>query len=84
MVVRVGITIIATAFAVGAAYLGTISDLKLALAEKADRRAVEQIDVRLARIEVLLAEQLLTRDDFQILRDDLVTRLGRIERELGR
>jgi hypothetical protein len=79
---RSGMTIIATAFAVVAAYLGTINDLKLALAEKADRRAVEQIDVRLSRIEVLMNEHLLTKDEFHELRDELLRRLARIESEL--
>lgn len=81
-IARSGMTIIATAFAVVAAYLGTINDLKLALAEKADRRAVEQIEVRLSRIEVLLTEQLLTKDEFRELRDELLLRLARIENEL--
>lgn len=77
-------TIIATAFAVVAAYLSTVSDLKLSLAEKADRRAVEQIDLRLSRIEVLMNEHLLTKDEFHLLRDELLVRLARIESELGR
>jgi|GEM_PF-2907220 len=81
---RTGMTVTATAFAVVAAYLGTINDLKLALAEKADRQAVEQIDVRLARIEVLLSEQLLTKDEFRELQDRLLQRLARIEHDLDR
>jgi Tfp pilus assembly protein PilO len=82
--VRLVMTIIATAFAVGAAYLGTINELKLSLAEKADRRAVEKIDLRLARIEVLINEHLPTKDEFHQLRDALLVRLARIESELGR
>lgn len=77
-------TIIATAFAVVAAYLGTINELKLALAEKADRRAVEKIDLRLAKLEVVINEKLLTKDEFYQLRDELLVRLARIESEVGR
>jgi len=81
---RLVVTIIATAFAVVVAYLGTISELKLAIAEKADRQAVEKIDLRLARIEVLMSDHLLTKDEFYQLRDELLVRLTRIESELSR
>jgi len=83
-ITRLAATIIATAFAVVAAYMGTISELKLAIAEKADRQAVEKIDLRLARIEVLMNDHLLTKDEFYDLRDELLVRLARIESELGR
>lgn len=81
---RLLLTIVATGFAVFAAYLGTINELKLALAEKADRKATEQIDLRLARMEVFLNDHLLTKDEFFRLRDDLIVRLTRIESELDR
>ena len=77
-------TIIATAFAIVAAYLGTINEIKLALSEKADRRAVEKIDIRLAKIEVLMHEHLLTKDEFHQFRDEILVGLKRIEGELGR
>lgn len=83
-ITRLAITIVATAFAVVAAYMGTISELKLAIAEKADRQAVEKIDLRLARIEVLINDHLLTKDEFYGLRDELLVRLARIESELDR
>ena len=79
---RLGLTVIATAFAVLAAYYGTIGELKLALAEKADRQAVENIDLRLARIEVVINDRLLTKDEFYHLRDELLVRLARMESEL--
>ncbi|MFC1476007.1 hypothetical protein ACFLQW_03295 [Candidatus Zixiibacteriota bacterium] len=82
--VRLTMTIIATAFAVAAAYLGTINELQLSLSEKADRRAVEKIDLRLSRIEVLMNEHLPTKDEFRQLRDELLIRLANIERELER
>jgi hypothetical protein len=82
--VRLAITIVATAFAVLAAYLGTISELKLAISEKADRRAVERIDLRLAQIEIVLADHLVNKDEFYQLRDELRVRLTRIESELNR
>jgi len=81
---RLGFTAVATAFAVLAAYYGTISELKLALSEKADRQAVENTDVRLARIEVVINDRLLTKDEFYHLRDEILVRLARMESELSR
>jgi len=82
--IRLLMTIIATAFAVLAAYHSTVSELKLAISEKADRQAVERIDLRLAQIEVILGDHLVNKDEFYQLRDELRVRLTRIESELNR
>ncbi len=82
-IIRLATTALVTAFAVVAAYFGTISDLKLALAEKADRTTAERIELRLAQIEVLLSDHLVSRDEFFKLRDELRVRLTRIESEIN-
>lgn len=62
-----------------AAYFTTIGNIKVALAEKAEIALVEAIDKRLQRLEVLLAEGTIRKDEFYQFKTDVTARLARIE-----
>ncbi len=64
------------------AYHATIYDLKSELAAKADSRAVEQINVQLARIETMLSEVVATKQEQLMLAAAIEKRLGAIEAKL--
>jgi hypothetical protein len=65
-----------------AAYFTTIGSIKVSLAEKAETALVETIDKKLTRLEVVIKEGMITKDQFFDFRNDLETRLTRIEYHL--
>ena len=62
-----------------AAYFTTIGSIKVQLAEKASSVLVEAIDKKLARLEVVIREGRVTKDEFFEFRGDIDSRLSRIE-----
>jgi hypothetical protein len=62
-----------------AAYFTTIGNLKIQLAEKAETALVEAIDKRLARMEEVIKEGRVSKDEFFEFRNNIESRLTRIE-----
>ena len=56
-------------------HLSTINSLKTAIAAKAERSEVELLDKKLTRIEVKLEEAIMTKNEFNRLRDDFDRRI---------
>ncbi|KPL02714.1 MAG: hypothetical protein AMJ90_05035 [candidate division Zixibacteria bacterium SM23_73_2] len=68
-----------TAFGIITAYHTAIFGIKLDLAKKAESEIVNQLDKKLSKIEILLNEKLLTKDEFYQFKDQMDKRLTRIE-----
>lgn len=64
---------------VAAAYFLTIQSLKIELAAKAEGSVVERLDKKLANIEVILKEGVVSREQFFEFSKNVEGRLGRIE-----
>jgi hypothetical protein len=62
-----------------AAYFTTIGSIRLQLAQKADSELVERIDKSLVRLEVLIREGTVGKDDFFKFSNEVESRLSRIE-----
>lgn len=62
-----------------AAYFLTIQSLKVEMAAKAESVAVETLDRKLASIEVLLKESVVSKEQFYQFSKDIEGRLSRIE-----
>ncbi len=62
-----------------AAYFTTIANIKVELAEKAESVLVEAIDKKLARLEVTIKEGRVSKDEFFEFRNNIESRLSRIE-----
>jgi hypothetical protein len=62
-----------------AAYFLTIQSLKVELATKAESMAVEELDKKLANIEVMLKEGVVSREQFYEFARDVEGRLSRIQ-----
>jgi len=62
-----------------AAYFSTIGAIRVQLAEKAETALVEGLDRRLARMEVMISEGLINKDDFYEFKNTVESRLSRIE-----
>ena len=62
-----------------AAYFTTIGSIKIQLAEKAESVLVEALDKRLARLEVVITEGRVSKDDFFKFQNNIESRLSRIE-----
>ncbi len=62
-----------------AAYFTTIGNIKIQLAEKAETVLVEALDKRLARMEVVIKEGRVSKDEFFQFRNNIESRLARIE-----
>jgi hypothetical protein len=62
-----------------AAYFTTIGNIKVQLAEKAETVLVEALDKRLARMEVVIKEGRVSKDEFFQFRNNIEARLARIE-----
>jgi hypothetical protein len=60
-------------------YFMTVQSLKLELAAKAESAVVETLDKKLAHLEVILREGVVTRDQFHAFAKEVDHRLGRIE-----
>jgi hypothetical protein len=65
-----------------AAYFTTIGSIKVSLAEKAESVLVDTIDKKLTGLEIVIREGMVTKDQFFEFRNDIETRLGRIEYHL--
>ncbi len=65
-----------------AAYFLTIQSLKIDLADKAEGVVVETLDKKLANIEVMIKEGMVSRDQFYQFSKEVETRLTRIEAHL--
>jgi hypothetical protein len=72
-------SILALLTAVLTAYYSTVYGIRLTVNEKADRATVEQIDRRLVTIETVLRTDVAHRNDLESLRNEVRTRLSRIE-----
>lgn len=62
-----------------AAYFTTIGSIKIQLAEKAETALVETIDKKLTRLEVIIREGRVSKDEFYQFKNDIESRLTRIE-----
>ena len=65
-------------------YYTTIGSIKLEIAGKAGEKFVAGLDKRISNLEIRLAENFATKEDFFNLREDLLERLNRIEIQLNR
>jgi hypothetical protein len=65
-------------------YYTTISSLKIEIANKAEETFVASLDKRISNLEIRLAENFATKEDFFKLREDLLYRLSRIEFQLNK
>jgi len=65
-----------------AAYFTTIGSIKAELAAKAETVLVNTIDQRLSRMEILIREGLIGKDDFFKFQSSVESRLTRIEAHL--
>lgn len=72
-----------TAFGIVTAYYTTIAGIKLDLSQKAESVVVNQLDKRLSKIEVLLNQNFLTKEEFYQFSQDLQNRLIKIEYQLS-
>lgn len=77
------VALILTACGVVAGYVTTIYGLKLDLAAKADSSVVADIDRKLTRIEVILEETVLTKDEFHRFGGELQERLDKLESRIA-
>jgi hypothetical protein len=73
------IAFLVTACGVLAAYYGTINGIKLDLSKKAEAANVDQLDKRLSNIEVLLNNKFITKEEFFAFREEINSRLIKIE-----
>ncbi len=62
-----------------AVYFLTIQDLKSAIADKAPRHRVQEIDTRVGQLETSQRDYYTTTTDFRRFREEVITRLVRIE-----
>jgi predicted Holliday junction resolvase-like endonuclease len=76
-------TIIIAILAALSTYYTTINGLKIELAGKAEETFVTTLDKRISNLENRLANNFATKEDFFKLREDLVSRLIRIESQLN-
>jgi predicted Holliday junction resolvase-like endonuclease len=77
------VTIIIAILAALSTYYTTINGLKIELAGKAEEAFVTTLDKRISNLENRLANNFATKEDFFKLREDLVSRLIRIESQLN-
>jgi len=81
---NIGISIVIALIAGLSAYYTTIGGIKLEVAQKAEETFVASLDKRISNLEVRLAENFATKEDFFQLREDLILRLNRIEVQLNK
>ncbi len=65
-----------------AAYFTTIGSIRIELAEKAESALVTAIDKKLERMEVVIREGRVSKDEFFEFKNDIESRLTRIEYHL--
>jgi len=73
---------ILTLLGMSAAYFTTIGSIRISLAEKAETALVETIDKKLTRLEVIIKEGMISKDQFFEFGNDIESRLTRIELHL--
>ncbi len=73
---------ILTLLGMSAAYFTTIGSIRISLAEKAEAVLVETIDKKLTRLEVVIKEGMISKDQFFEFSNDIESRLARIEYHL--
>jgi hypothetical protein len=81
-VIQFIVPLIVTACGVVAGYVTTIYGIKLDLADKADFSTAVSLDRRLSRIEIILEEKALTREEFRSFGEALDKRLDSIEKQM--
>lgn len=64
---------------IAAAYFLTIQSLKIELSAKAEGDMVETLDKKLANLEVILKETVVTKEQFYTFSQKMEARLARIE-----
>lgn len=64
-------------------YYTTLTSLKIEMAGKAEDKFVTTLDKRISSLEIRLAGNFATKEDFFRLREDVITRLMRIEVQLN-
>ena len=62
-----------------AAYFTTIGSIKIQLAEKAESVLVDTLDKKLTRLEVVITEGRVSKDEFFKFQNNIESRLNRIE-----
>jgi len=72
-------TFILVLLGMSAAYFTTIGSIKIQLAEKAESVLVETLDKKLARLEVVITEGRVSKDEFFEFKNNIESRLSRIE-----
>jgi hypothetical protein len=65
-------------------YYAAYTGLRVELAAKAEGRYVDEIDIRLARMEAMINERFATREDLATFKNEIVARLAAIEVRLAR
>lgn len=78
------VTIIIAVMAALSTYYTTIAGLKLEMADKAEEAIVTSLDKRISNLEIRLSENFATKEDFYLLKEELIVRLSRIEGRLNR
>jgi predicted Holliday junction resolvase-like endonuclease len=78
------VTIIIAVMAALSTYYTTIAGLKLEMADKAEETIVTSLDKRISNLEIRLSENFATKEDFYLLKEELIVRLSRIEGRLNR
>ena len=73
------INLVTLVVGVAAAYFLTIQSLKIELAEKAESAVVITLDKKLAHLEVMIREGVISKEQFYQFSQDINTRLARIE-----
>ena len=73
---------ILTLLGMSAAYFTTIGSIRVSLAAKAETNLVETIDKKLTRLEVIIKEGMISKDQFFEFGNDIESRLTRIELHL--
>lgn len=80
--IKIAVTLLVAVIGVVTAYNTTVNDIKTELADKADAESVEQINIRLTRIETLLSEVVATKQEQLTLATEIERRLSAIEAKL--
>lgn len=78
------VSIVVAVLAALSTYYTTINGIKINVATKAEEKFVANLDKRISMLEVRLAENFATKEDFYKLKEDLIIRLSRIEININR
>lgn len=80
---QVLVTLLIALLAAVSTYYTTSAGLKIEMAGKAEEKFVTTLDKRISNLEIRLADSFATKDDIYKLKEDLITRLSRIEAQLN-